>query len=151
MRELIRDLARSATVIVSTHILQEVQAVCQRVLILRAGRKVVDAHLAELQQDARLLVTLDADEANARPVLSAVPGVSAVKLQSTLPGPSGTRYQYTLSAEESATPQVGRAVHEAGFGLYGLLREQRTLEAVFADVNAALAVAGAGSEVARAA
>jgi ABC-2 type transport system ATP-binding protein len=37
MRELIRELATSATVIVSTHILQEVQAVCERVLILRAG------------------------------------------------------------------------------------------------------------------
>jgi len=47
---------------------------------------------------------------------------------------------------------VARAVHAAGFGLYGLLREQRTLEAVFADVNAGLPAAGrAGSEVARAA
>ena len=40
MRALIRELSRTATVIVSTHILQEVQAVCERVLILRAGRKV---------------------------------------------------------------------------------------------------------------
>ncbi|HEX4050013.1 MAG TPA: ABC transporter ATP-binding protein [Steroidobacteraceae bacterium] len=151
MRELIRDLAKSATVIVSTHILQEVQAVCQRVLILRAGRKVVDARLAELQQDARLVVTLDAEEARARPALSAVPGVSAVKLQATLSVPAGTHYQYALAADEAATPQVARAVNAAGFGLYGLLREQRTLEAVFADVNAGLAVAGAGSEVARAA
>ncbi|HEY7928594.1 MAG TPA: ABC transporter ATP-binding protein [Steroidobacteraceae bacterium] len=154
MRELIRDLARSATVIVSTHILQEVQAVCERVLILRAGRKVVDARLAELQQDARLLVTLDADEMRARPILSAVPGVSAVKLHATLPGSSAARYQYALSAEEAATPEVARAVHAAGFALFGLLREQRTLEAVFADMNAGLTISGAagrGSEVARAA
>jgi len=154
MRELIRDLAKSATVIVSTHILQEVQAVCERVLILRAGRKVVDARLSELQQDARLLVTLDAAEAAAGTVLSAVPGVSGVKLLAPLPTADGgaKRYQYALSAEESATPAVARAVHAAGFGLYGLLREQRTLEAVFADVNAGLPAAGrAGSEVARAA
>lgn len=154
MRELIRDLARSATVIVSTHILQEVQAVCERVLILRAGRKVVDARLAELQQDARLLVTLDADEVRARPILSAVPGVSAVKLLATLPGASAARYQYALAAEEAATPEVARAVNAAGFALHGLLREQRTLEAVFADVNAGLTIAGAaarGSEVPRAA
>ena len=38
MRDLIRELAQTATVMVSTHILQEVQAVCERVLILRAGR-----------------------------------------------------------------------------------------------------------------
>ena len=42
MRDLIRELAASATVIVSTHVLQEVQAVCERVLILRSGRLVVD-------------------------------------------------------------------------------------------------------------
>jgi ABC-2 type transport system ATP-binding protein len=131
-----------------------VQAVCERVLILRAGRKVVDARLAELQQDARLLVTLDTAEAAARPILAAVPGVSAVQLLAALPAPSGARYQYALSATEAATPEVARAVHAAGFGLYGLLREQRTLEAVFADVNAGLAASGAprpGVEVARAA
>lgn len=38
MRDLIRELAQTATVMVSTHILQEVQSVCERVLILRAGR-----------------------------------------------------------------------------------------------------------------
>jgi len=149
MRSLIRELAQSATVIVSTHILQEVQAVCARVLILRAGRKVVDARLDELQQDARLLVTLDRDEATARPVLQTVRGVRAVKLLRE--GPAA-RYQYALQADEAATPLVSRAVHEAGFALYGLLREQRTLEAVFAEVNGIGSVAGlAGTEVARAA
>ncbi|OYV67357.1 MAG: multidrug ABC transporter ATP-binding protein, partial [Deltaproteobacteria bacterium 21-66-5] len=56
MRELIRELAKSATVIVSTHILQEVQAVCERVLILRGGRKVIDSRLDELRREGRLLV-----------------------------------------------------------------------------------------------
>ena len=142
MRSLIRELAKTATVIVSTHILQEVQAVCERVLILRAGRKVIDARLADLQQDARLLVTLDREERLAAPVLSAVEGVHAVKLL----GADAGRFQYALQADESATPRVSRAVNAAGFSLYALLREQRTLEAVFAEVNAV-----AGVEVARAA
>jgi len=136
MRGLIRELAHSATVIVSTHILQEVQAVCERVLILRAGRKVVDARLDELQRDARLLVTLDQDEASARPVLQRIGGVSEVRLL----GASAGRYQYALEADESVTPAVSRAINQAGLSLYGLLREQRTLEAVFAEVNAAAAV-----------
>jgi len=141
MRSLIRELALNATVIVSTHILQEVQAVCERVLILRSGRKVIDARLKELQQDARLLVTLDRDEAGARALLAAIPGVHAVKLLSEQAG----RYQYALQADEAATPLVSRAVNGAGVSLYALTREQRTLEAVFAEVNAG------GEEVARAA
>jgi ABC-2 type transport system ATP-binding protein len=133
MRSLIRELSQTATVIVSTHILQEVQAVCERVLILRAGRKVVDARLDELQREARLLVTLDQGESAARPVLQAVPGVSSVKLL----GAAADRYQYALQADEAATPAVSRAIFQSGLALYGLMREQRTLEAVFAEVNAA--------------
>lgn len=74
MRELVGEFALRATVIVSTHILQEVQATCRRVVILRSGRVVTDARMDELQQGARLLVTLDRNEQEARPVLQAVPG-----------------------------------------------------------------------------
>ena len=116
MRALIRELSQSATVIVSTHILQEVQAICERVLILRAGRKVVDARLNELQSAARLLVTLDRPDTAARPVLSAVAGVRSVQFL----GNEGDRYHYALQADETAAPAVSRALNDAGFGLYRL-------------------------------
>ncbi|HEY6451519.1 MAG TPA: ABC transporter ATP-binding protein [Steroidobacteraceae bacterium] len=132
MRALIRELSQSATVIVSTHILQEVQAVCERVLILRTGRKVVDARLNELQRDTRLLVTLDRDAGSALPVLQAVDGVAAAKFVDAADG----RYRYALQAGELAAPAVSAAVYRAGFPLYGLSRERRTLETVFAEVNA---------------
>lgn len=131
MRDLIRELARRATVIVSTHILQEVQAVCERVVILRAGRKVIDARLDALQRGARLLVTLDRDEAAARPVLAAVPGVSTVKLDGIADG----RWRYALDADDGAAPAVSAAVHRAGFALHALSPERRDLETVFAEVN----------------
>ncbi len=133
MRGLIRELSRSATVIVSTHILQEVQAVCARVLILRAGRKVVDSRLDELQGEARLHVTLDRDAAGALPVLQSIPGVASAALLSAAQG----RYRYALEAPEALAPAVSATVQRAGFALYGLGREQRTLETVFAEVNAA--------------
>lgn len=131
MRELIRDLSRTATVIVSTHILQEVQAVCQRVLILRAGRKALDARLDELQRDARLIITLDAPESAAMPVLRAVPGVTGVE---ALGGADG-RHRYGVSAPEAAAPALSAAAFRAGFALHALSREQRTLETVFAEIN----------------
>jgi ABC-2 type transport system ATP-binding protein len=143
MRALIRELSQSATVIVSTHVLQEVQAVCERVLIVRAGRKVVDARLKELQSAARLLVTLDQPEAAAAPVLSKVAGVHSVQLLSSDAG----RFHYALQADERAAPAVSRALYEAGFPLYRLTREQRTLDSLFAEVNAL----DAGQEIAHAA
>jgi ABC-2 type transport system ATP-binding protein len=135
MRALIRELSQSATVIVSTHILQEVQAVCERVLILRAGRKAVDSRLDELQRDTRLLITLDRDMEAVRPVLGAVDGVTAVTALEAADDGAG-RYRYALQAGDAAAPAVAAAALRAGFGLYELTREQRTLETVFAEVNA---------------
>ncbi len=131
MRELIRELAQTATVIVSTHILQEVQAVCERVVILRRGRKEVDARMDALQRGARLLVTLDRDEAAARPVLQAVPGVRSVRHD----GLAGTCHRYALEADADAAPAVGAAVCRAGFGLHALGFERRDLETLFAEIN----------------
>lgn len=146
MRELIRELARESTVILSTHILQEVQAVCERVIILRAGRKVIDARLDELQRESRLLVTVDRPENEARPVLEAVEGVQRVELQR---GEDG-RYRYALEGAEHGVDALaaaaGAALHGAGFALYGLCPERRDLERVFAEVNAT--VGDQGLEVA---
>jgi ABC-2 type transport system ATP-binding protein len=135
MRSLIRELSRTATVIVSTHILQEVQAVCQRVLILRAGRKALDARLDELQRNNRLLITLDAGEQAARAVLQAVDGVGAVTLLDAADG----RYRYAVEAGEAIAPALSAAAFRAGFGLHALAREQRTLETVFAEINSVAA------------
>ena len=132
MRALIRELSRTATVIVSTHILQEVQAVCERVLILRAGRLVLDSRLDELQRDTRLIITLDAAEAAARPVLQAVGGVRSVMLLDS----AGGKYRYAVQAEESMAPALSAAAFRAGFALHALGREQRTLETVFAEISA---------------
>ncbi|MGF1615038.1 MAG: ABC transporter ATP-binding protein [Gammaproteobacteria bacterium] len=133
MRDLIRELATTATVIISTHVLQEVQAVCERVVVLRAGRKVVDARLDELQRGARLLVTLDQAEATARPVLEAIEGVTSVVFEQSVDG----RHCYALQAAEGTAPKVSTAVQRAGFSLFGLCPERRDLETVYAEASKA--------------
>ena len=60
MRDLIRSLSDQATVILSTHIMQEVSAICDRVIILRDGRLVLDEELATLQRTQRLVLVTDA-------------------------------------------------------------------------------------------
>lgn len=129
MRELIRELASHATVILSTHILQEVQAVCERVLIMRSGKLVVDARLDELQQTRHLLLTLNS--AQAAVYLGKLEGVSHVE---TTPAGQG-QYQYTLQASPELAPQVAAAVHAAGDQLHSLHTQTRTLETVFAEAN----------------
>ncbi|HJO35447.1 MAG TPA: ABC transporter ATP-binding protein [Gammaproteobacteria bacterium] len=128
MRGLIRELAGQATVILSTHILQEVQAVCDRVLILRAGRLVVDAELAELQRGRGLEVVTGAEAAA---TLAAVPGVSEVQAQERVDG----RWRYRLAAPATAAPAVAAALAGAGIALHALTPRRRDLEALFTEIN----------------
>jgi len=128
MRDLIRELAQTATVIVSTHILQEVQAVCERVLILRAGRLVVDSRLDELQRDGALLVAVDGD---AQSTLSSVKEVTEV---SELEPLSGHR-RYRVEAQPESAPEVARAIMNAGLALHEITSERHDLETVFTQLN----------------
>jgi ABC-2 type transport system ATP-binding protein len=128
MRELIQELARTATVIVSTHILQEVQAVCDRVLILRAGRLVIDSRLDELRQGGRLLVSVDGE---ATQPLAGVEGVAGVDAR----GETDGRWTYALEADDDVAPRVVTALLAAGRKVYTLQPEHRDLETVFAEVN----------------
>ena len=131
MRRLIRDLAKEATVIVSTHILQEVQAVCERVIIMRGGRKVVDGRLDELQRASGLELVVDRPLEVVRPVVEKLAGVLDIKLLTE----EGGRFRYHLEAGMEQAPEVARAVQEAGFALHGLCPEKQDLEALFAEVQ----------------
>jgi ABC-2 type transport system ATP-binding protein len=128
MRDLVRELATKATVIISTHILQEVQAVCERVLILRAGRLVIDSRVEDLQTSQALLITVDGD---ARPILESVEGVANVTELTV----NESRRQYRLSAPPAAAPGVAAALTQAGLGIHELRAERHDLETVFARVN----------------
>ncbi len=130
MRGLIRDLAKTSTVIVSTHILQEVQAVCERVLIMRSGQKVLDSKLDALQRTGRLLVSMGGKPGAA--LLERIEGVEKVELL----GVDAGQCRYRLSCERDVAPKVAMAVQADGRALYQLQPETRNLETVFAEVNA---------------
>lgn len=128
MRELIGELAHQATVIVSTHILQEVQASCERVLIMRAGRLVLDARLDALQRGAGLFVQAEGDVAGA---LREVPVVQGVRAQAGEASPRS----WCVDAPIDAAPAVAEALARAGVRLHALQPRRRDLETVFAEVN----------------
>lgn len=138
MRELIQMLAEEATVILSTHILQEVQAMCDRVIILRDGKKVLDDKLVNLQAGKRLLVKLDADGDKATPMLDAIAGVDGVESLSH----EGQAFAYALSLDGSMEPmgiaaEVASQVLNAGHKLFSLMPESRDLETIFREISAA--------------
>ena len=135
MRTLIKELAREATIIISTHILQEVQAVCDRVIIIQHGRKALDASLAALSAGQRLLVTVE-DREEAAVCFQGLNGIIQVDC---LPAENG-RACFALSGLQPArelAPAVAAAVIARGWNLYGLEPESRNLEKVFSEINMA--------------
>ena len=137
MRELIRSLAAHATVIISTHILQEVQVICDRVIIIRNGQKALDATMDELRAGKRLLVAVDAPPERALGLFKGVDGVRSVE---PISGEgAGHRYALDLIGDNALTetaPQVASRVAAAGLKLYALQPESRDLETIFGEISA---------------
>ena len=131
MRELIRSFREHATVILSTHIMQEVSAVCDRVLMIRRGEVALDASLESLQrsQHVRLSTTASADQV--RKALSAVQGITGMD-----PVEGGVRIAVAEGhAPEALIPDLARALVQADIPVQALHPEIRDLETVFAEVN----------------
>ncbi len=126
MRELVRELARSSTVILSTHIMQEVNAVCDRALILRNGALVLDERLKDLQRSNVLCLRTAPDA-----MLSAPSGVSASSL-------GDGRWRLEVAGDlDAAARAIAESLVADGAPVYELAAEQRDLETLFREVSAA--------------
>lgn len=133
MRDLIRSLADQATVILSTHIMQEVSAICDRVMILRDGRLVLDEELATLQRSQRLALVTDADRDRVDVLLAGVPGVGEVSEQQ---GADDLHHLFMMiDGNERIAAEVARTLVGGGVNVFSLAPEQHDLETVFRDAN----------------
>lgn len=134
MRELIRELGKNSTVIVSTHIMQEVEATCDRVLILRQGRLALDSKLDELTRGSGLLLTCNATEEQVQSQLQPIAAISKLGLFSET-GPANT-YRIDVTSDFTKTSaEIAKAIIVAGWDLYSLQPEERSLEKVFHEIN----------------
>jgi ABC-2 type transport system ATP-binding protein len=134
MRDLIRRLASNATIILSTHIMQEVNAVCDRAMILRNGRLVLDESLATLRRTERLLLATDAVLDRVGAALRNVEGIGAPAVIPARGGPP--RVGLPLTADvEATTAKVVAALVAANIQVFSVAPEQRDLETVFREVS----------------
>lgn len=132
MRGLIKDLAKTATVIISTHILQEVQAVCDRVIIIKNGCMALDARLDELRHSGSLLIKTKAEQEQALQLFNALPQVA--KAAAIGKNSFALDLQHGADSQEAAAA-TAKAVQEQNWPLYALHFETRTLETVFAEIS----------------
>ncbi|MCY4425958.1 MAG: ATP-binding cassette domain-containing protein [Halieaceae bacterium] len=134
MRDLICAIAERATVILSTHIMQEVDAICNRALILNNGRLALNEKLGDLRATESLLLRTSLGQPELTELISSL---SAVSSGEPVSGESQL-YRLRLAAQnqaDNAAAAVAAAVLNAGGELFQLSAEVRDLETVFREVN----------------
>ncbi len=128
IRELIRSLGSEHSVILSTHILSEVQATCDRVQIIRAGELIYNASTESLNQGHEVSVRIALRKAVALDALTAIAGVDHAEAL------GDGRFRLMLEADASPDALVASAV-EQQWGLYELIPEQQSLEDLFIELT----------------
>jgi ABC-2 type transport system ATP-binding protein len=142
MRKLIRSLAEEHTVIFSSHILSEVEAVCDRVITIHEGRVVADGTVDEVRQhkDAAgklIAVTVAGSADAARTVFGGLGFGEIVTCVPDIKDSAYTHVQLRTGDENdvSARVAVSRAAYEADLGLVSLTLERASLEDAFAALT----------------
>jgi ABC-2 type transport system ATP-binding protein len=144
VRSLIKELAQEHTVLLSTHILSEVEATCQRALVIDRGRLVAQGTLAELSRGrrAQLLTLLVKDpERHAAELLQRQAGVTAVEtIDDALDARDSTRIRLRVTVADEAdrvstSERVVRALVMAGIDVASATPESASLEQVFAELT----------------
>jgi ABC-2 type transport system ATP-binding protein len=127
MRDLIRKLAaRGSTVLLSSHLLGEVQQLCDRVGVIAGGRLLVESTVAELRGASSLLLRAE-PAARAEQVVAATLG--AVEVRRTADGGLEVR------AEPDRNPELVRALVAAGVEVHELRSVERSLEEAFFEMT----------------
>jgi ABC-2 type transport system ATP-binding protein len=135
IRRLIGELGRERTVVLSTHVLPEVQFTCSRLLIINRGRIVADGPVEELVSRARggSRITVEVAGADVPDRLGALPGVREIEPRA---GEGGrTRLTVLASGGDDLRPRIFDLAKASGWTLYELHQEAGSLEDLFRELT----------------
>lgn len=130
IRSLIKNISKEKTVIFSTHIMQEVQALCNRVIIINKGEIVMDSSTAALSaSSSQKIVKVELAAPVSTEALLAIDGVNHVEQE-------GSVYRLHSDANADIRAAVVAFVNTHNAGLLGLSQEESSMEAIFHQLTA---------------
>ena len=139
IRELIKEVGREKTVILSTHILPEVQATCSRMIIISKGKVVADGTPDELrarERGGRYRVVVAANGATSDAIRSKLAGITGVSHCQTVTGEDGAHsFAVDGATSEDLRRSLFRAAVDNRWTLLELVRESASLEDVFRSLT----------------
>ena len=131
IRSLIKRIGQNKTVIFSTHIMQEVAAICDRVVIINRGKLVADSDVASLQagQNHEKVTLVEFEQPVEVEALQTIPGVLRVGIA------QGHTYRVTSKRDADIRSNVFRIAAERNWPLVGLRQEENSLEKIFQQLT----------------
>jgi ABC-2 type transport system ATP-binding protein len=129
IRALIRELGKDKTVLFSTHIMQEVEAVCDRVIIIKEGEVLVDKKLAELKENNQQIIVVTFDYKIEEQFINRLPNVVSYKNN------YDNTWYITFESEEDMRATIFDFAQENGLKILELNTQNKNLETLFREVT----------------
>jgi len=129
IRKLIREIGKEKTILLSTHIMKEVEAVCDRVLIINKGTIVADKKLSELRDGQDQVLVVEFDFRVEEAFLNKLPNVILVK------NIGGFVYEITFNTSNDMRPVVFDFAHDNQLKTLQLSRKNKNLESLFTELT----------------
>ncbi|TMU50944.1 gliding motility-associated ABC transporter ATP-binding subunit GldA [Flagellimonas algicola] len=129
IRKLIREIGKEKTILLSTHIMKEVEAVCDRVILIHKGKLVADKKMEELREVNEQIIEVEFDYRVEEVLLNQLPNVSKVK------NTGGFVYEITFSTDKDMRPAVFDFAHDNELKTLKLSRKNKNLESLFAELT----------------
>ncbi len=129
IRHLIKSLGKEKTVFLSTHIMQEVEAICDRVIIINKGQIVADKKLSELKADQQQIIEVEFDYRVEDAFLNRLKHIQTVK------NTHDFIYELTFSTKEDMRPSVFDFAHDNGLKILQLNQKNKNLESLFRELT----------------
>ena len=129
IRALIQELGKDKTVLFSTHIMQEVEAVCDRVIIIKKGQILVDKKLKELQDSKQQIIEVTYNTSCDEEIFQKLSNLSSVK------NTSDNNWQLTFSSSEDVRSKIFDLAQDNNLKILGLTAQNKNLETLFREVT----------------
>lgn len=130
IRQLIKELGKDKVVLLSTHIMQEVEAVCSRVIIINKGEIVIDKQLSDLKESNEQIVTVGFDYKIEEQFLKRLPNITHIKNN------YDNSWTLTFSSDEDMRPKLFDFAQEHGLKILELNSRNKSLESLFRELTA---------------
>lgn len=130
IRNLIKNAGKEKTVLLSSHIMQEVEAICDRVIIINKGEIVLDKKLEDLQNNKKQIIEVEFDYRVEEVALQQLPKIE--KVENII----GFVYQLHFATNQDMRAKVFDFAHDNGLKILQLHNKNTTLEKLFGELTA---------------